>query len=409
MQEDVTDEKPYRRGPAPGRLWSGFELEGGARPEPPRAPLPPQPQRPEPEPEEPPARAPKGSTTRRAVMAGAISGLLATLAALAIAGALDGDDGATEAGALPPAVAASPGAQASTSAVGRIYAAASPAVAAVQTGGGAGTGFLIDGDGTLVTNAHVVEGSNTVRVRFGEDGSPIQARVVGRDEGTDLAVLKVASRSVQGIRPLGWGDSDKVGIGDLAVAIGNPLGLERTATAGIVSGLERTIQAPDGFQIDKVIQTDAPINPGNSGGPLLDRRGQVIGVNSQIATSGGGGGNIGIGFAVPSNTAKEIVPKLRTGQKIERPWLGVSTSLSPSGGAEVQEVTPGSPAERAGLGPGDVITRVDGKDVQGPDDIATAISARTPGDKVDVEVRRGPTAEPLDVTLGQRPEQAGGG
>jgi len=403
---DETEPRRYMRGPAPGRLWSGVVDPDAPPPaEPaPREPLPTPPSREPVRPAAPPARERKPNIVRRAILGGALAGLLVALSALAIGAALTGDgDGADEAASLPPAVAQGTGARSGSGEVGRIYAAASPAVAAVQTGGGAGTGFLINGDGTLVTNAHVVDGSSSVRVRFGEDGAPIQARVVGRDEGTDLAVLKVASGSVNGIRPLGWGDSEKVGIGDLAVAIGNPLGLERTATAGIVSGLERTIQAPDGFQIDKVIQTDAPINPGNSGGPLLDRRGQVIGVNSQIATGGMGQGNIGIGFAVPSNTAKDIVPRLRAGETIERPWLGVSTAPASGGGAEVQEVIAGSPAERAGLGRGDVITGVEGRAVTKPEDVAAAIVDRKPGDTVRVKVKIGASETERSVQLAERP------
>ena len=410
MPEDVTEEKRYRRGPAPGRLWSGFELEGGPRPEPARDPLPPQFAPPVPEPEEPPRKEKRsGASTRRATLAGALAGLVVAGGALGANAIFDDDGGSNDAGALPPAVAQSAGAKASNSAVGRIYAAVSPAVASVQTGNGGGTGFLVDSDGTLVTNAHVVGTSATTTIRFGDDGKPINARVVGSDEGSDLAVLKVDPGAVSGIKPLAFANSDDVRVGDLAVAVGNPLGLPQTATAGIISGLERQIQAPDGFQIDEVIQTDAPINPGNSGGPLLNQRGEVIGVNSQIATSGAGSGNIGIGFSVPSNTAKDIVPKLRTGQTIQRPWLGVSTGASTSGGAQVGDVVSGSPADRAGLAPGDVITGVDGKDVQEPDDIAAAIKDRKPGDSIEVEVRRGTRADPVDVTLGQRPEKATGG
>ncbi len=405
---DETEPRRYVRGPAPGRLWSGVvDPDAPAPAEPaPRRPLP-TPPAPEPAaPAAPPARRRTPNVVRRAILGGALAGLLVALGALALGAVLTGGED-DEGAAVPPALAQSAGARAGAGEVGRIYAAASPAVAAVQTGGGAGTGFLIAGDGTLVTNAHVVDGASTVRVRFGEDGVPIRARVVGRDEGTDLAVLKVASRSVQGIRPLGWGDSEKVGIGDLAVAIGNPLGLERTATAGIISGLERTIQAPDGFQIDKVIQTDAPINPGNSGGPLLDRRGQVIGVNSQIATGGMGQGNIGIGFAVPSNTSRDIVPRLRAGETIERPWLGVSTAPASGGGAEVQEVVAGSPAERAGLGRGDVITGVEGRAVTKPEDVAAAIVDRRPGDTVRVKVRIGAQETERSVRLDERPANSG--
>jgi putative serine protease PepD len=409
MPGDIDHERRYRRGPAPGRLWSGFELEGGPRPDQPRNPLPPQPELSAPEPEEPRKQKRSGSSTRRATLAGALAGLVVAGGAIGANALFDDDTASTGNGALPPAVAQSAGARASNSAVGRIYAAVSPAVASVQTGSGSGTGFLVDSDGTLVTNAHVVGNSATVTIRFGEDGKPINAKVVGRDEGSDLAVLKADPASVNGINPLAFANSKDVKVGDLAVAIGNPLGLPQTATAGIISGLERQIQAPDGFQIDEVIQTDAPINPGNSGGPLLNQSGEVIGVNSQIATSGAGSGNIGIGFAVPSNTIKDVVPKLRTGQTIERPWLGVSTGPSTSGGAQVGQVVAGSPAERAGLAAGDVITNVDGKSIQEPDDIANAIKDKKPGDSIEVEVRRGTSADPVDVTLGQRPEKATGG
>ncbi|HWT92903.1 MAG TPA: trypsin-like peptidase domain-containing protein, partial [Solirubrobacteraceae bacterium] len=288
-------------------------------------------------------------------------------------------------------------------AAGRVFAAASPAVAAISNGTGSGTGFLTDSDGTIVTNAHVVGTSTDVRVRFGDDGRTIDGNVIGKDTSTDLAVVKVDSGAVTGIRPLAFADSDKVKVGDAAVAIGNPLGLPQTATAGIVSGLGREIQAPNGFQIDEVIQTDAPINPGNSGGPLLDSSAHVIGVNSQIATAGAGSGNIGIGFAVPANTARDIVPQLVKGGQIKRPWLGVSTSPAPTGGAQVADVTTNSPASKAGLRPGDVIKRIDGKRVATPEDVSEAVSAKDPGDGMSVEVQRGEGSRSLDVTLENRP------
>jgi putative serine protease PepD len=406
---DETEPRRYTRGPAPGRLWSGVVDPDAPPPaEPaPREPLPAPPSREPVRPAAPPARERKPNIVRRAILGGALAGLLVALSALALGAALDGG-GEDDSAAVPPALAQGTGARAGSGDVGRIYAAASPAVAAVQTGGGAGTGFLIDGDGTLVTNAHVVEGSNTVRVRFGEDGSPIQARVVGRDEGTDLAVLKVASRSVQGIRPLGWGDSTR----SASATSPWPSATRSASSARRPPGSSRASSArsrrPDGFQIDKVIQTDAPINPGNSGGPLLDRRGQVIGVNSQIATGGMGQGNIGIGFAVPSNTSKDIVPRLRAGETIERPWLGVSTAPASGGGAEVQEVVAGSPAERAGLGRGDVITGVEGRAVTKPEDVAAAIVDRKPGERVRVRVKIGAQESERSVELAERPNAPGG-
>ena len=288
---------------------------------------------------------------------------------------------------------------------GAVYAAASPAVVSVRTGGGAGTGFLIDEGGKIVTNAHVVGGSTRVTVRFGE-GESLDAAVLGRDPSSDLAVVSVDRQDLPGdVKPLRFADSRSVRVGDAAIAIGNPFGLDRTATEGIVSGIGRHIAAPNGFSIDEVIQTDAPINPGNSGGPLLDASGRVIGVNAQIAT-GGTPGNVGIGFAVPSNTARQVVPKLERGQKIERAHLGVETGpASPVGGigARVERVIPGGPAERGGLRQGDVIMRVDDKDVNDPSDVSSAIDAKKPGDEVEIQVERAGSITELKVTLGTRP------
>jgi putative serine protease PepD len=286
-----------------------------------------------------------------------------------------------------------------------IYAAASPSVVSVRTGEGSGTGFLVDSDGTIVTNAHVVGGNSDVKVRFTDDGDLVDARVLGVDESTDLAVIKVDAGDAAGVKPLKLADSDGVQVGDTALAIGYPLGLDRTATAGIISGLERDIQAPNGFSIDKVIQTDAPINPGNSGGPLLNSNGEVIGVNSQIATAGGGNGSVGIGFAIPANTVKEVIPQLERGAQPEHAYLGVSTAPASSGGAQVGEVTSGGPAAKSGVQPGDVITEVDGDHVQSPDDVASAIEDNKPGDKVDVQVDRNGSSHTIQVTLGQRPDQ----
>jgi len=272
----------------------------------------------------------------------------------------------------------------------------------VQAGSATGTGFVVRNDGTLVTNAHVVGDAQTAQVRFADRGALVDAEVLGTDRSSDLAVLRVDPGSVDRLNPLPLADSGKVAVGDAVVAIGHPFGLERTTTAGIVSGLEREIQAPDGFQIDEVIQTDAAINPGNSGGPLLDARGRVVGVNTQIATGGSGSGNVGVGFAVPSNTVREVLPELSRGETIERPYLGVTTAAHPDG-AEIQSVRPGSPAEAAGLEAGEVITRVDGRSVQDPDDVAEAVSANDPGDRIEVEVSDGGGERTADVELGARP------
>jgi S1-C subfamily serine protease len=291
-----------------------------------------------------------------------------------------------------------------------VYAAASPSVVSVRTGTGSGTGFLIDGDGTIVTNAHVVGDNSQVQVRFDDKSDFVDAEVLSVDASTDLAALKVDASAAEGVRPLKLADSDSVQVGDTAIAIGYPLGLDRTATAGIISGLERQIQSPNGFSIDKVIQTDAPINPGNSGGPLLNAKGEVIGVNSQIATAGGGEGSVGIGFAIPANTVKQVLPALESGSAPEHAYLGLQTSTPSNGGdgAQIAEATPGGPSDQAGLQAGDVVKKVDGNDVHTPDDVAAAIQDRKPGDKVAVTVERGGSEHTIDVTLGQRPDQVPG-
>jgi putative serine protease PepD len=289
---------------------------------------------------------------------------------------------------------------------GAIYAAASPAVVSIRTNEGEGTGFLIARNGMFVTNAHVVGQSTHVLVRFGPDGASLDGDVLGVDASDDLAVVNVDPASIPaGIKPLQFADSRSVQIGDLAVAIGNPFGLDRTATEGIVSGLARSIQSPNGFSIDQVIQTDAPINPGNSGGPLLDAGAHVIGVNSQIATAGVPG-NIGIGFAIPSNTVRQIVPRLERGQTIAHPWLGLTSapaSLTNPNGARVERIIPGSPAARAGVHVGDVIKRIDSHAVQDPRDVAGAINDRRPGEQVAIVVERSGRTVTLHAKLGTRP------
>ena len=292
---------------------------------------------------------------------------------------------------------------------GKIYAQASPAVVSIRTDAGSGTGFLIDRKGTLVTNAHVVGNASRVVVKFGPDGRSIDGEVKGSDPSSDLAVVTIDPGSAPGnAKPLQFADSRQIRVGDTAIAIGNPFGLDRTATEGIVSGIGRSIKAPNGFSIDEVIQTDAPINPGNSGGPLLDETGRVMGINSQIATAGGTSqGNVGIGFAVPSNTVREVVPRLEKGDRIARPYLGVETTdpTDPNApaGAEITSVVPGGPADSAGLNPGDVITELGGEAVQGSSDVSRIVSAKQPGDHVDIRVDRSGQDVTLDATLQNRP------
>ena len=209
-----------------------------------------------------------------------------------------------------------------------------------------GSGFVLDEKGHILTNAHVVASSLDVRVSF-SDHRTVAARVFGKDPDTDLAVLSVNPKEVD-LHPLALGDSTAVRVGDPTVAIGNPFGLERTLTTGVVSALQRRITAPSGFAIEHVIQTDAAINPGNSGGPLLDAAGRVIGVNSQIATGGeGSSGSVGIGFAVPAATVRRVLPELERAGRVRRPFLGVAGRPAREG-LLVEVVQAGTPAARAG-------------------------------------------------------------
>jgi S1-C subfamily serine protease len=300
-----------------------------------------------------------------------------------------------------------------------------------QEGTATGSGFVVDDDGTIVTNAHVVDGADEVRVSFEEGGNSIDAEVRGVDPDTDLAVLKIDPGAVEDLTVLPLGDSSQLEVGDPVVAIGNPFGLQRTVTTGIVSALQRQIDAPSGFSISNVIQTDASINPGNSGGPLLDAEGRVIGINSQIAT-GGGQGSVGIGFAVPVNTAKDLLPKLRQGEDIERAYLGVSMAtvnedlaseaeLPVDSGALVESVEEDAPAADAGIRgseidqlsgditrAGDVIVAIDGEPVESADDVVAHVAGRQPGDTVELEIYRGDDKRTVSVELGERPEELGG-
>ena len=272
-----------------------------------------------------------------------------------------------------------------------------------------GSGFLIDRDGRILTNDHVIDGANPtagVTVQF-EDGVSRRATVVGQDPDDDLALLRVNMDGMPPVRPLALGDSTTVQVGDPTLAIGNPFGLDRTLTSGIVSALQRQIQAPNGFSIDNVIQTDVPINPGNSGGPLLDASGRVIGINSQIAT-GGGNGSVGIAFAVPINTAKVFLPRLETGGPINVAYLGIQgvASARASRGVRVQSVVRGGPADDAGLKRGDVVVAIDGRKVASMGDVQTIVHGRMPGQSVTVRALGAAGARTFKVILGGRPAQA---
>jgi S1-C subfamily serine protease len=283
-----------------------------------------------------------------------------------------------------------------------------------------GSGFVLDDKGNILTNAHVVASSTDVRVSF-SDHRTVTARVIGKDPDTDLAVLAVRPTGPK-LHPLELGDSSAVRVGDPTVAIGNPFGLERTLTTGVVSALQRRLTAPSGFAIEDVIQTDAALNPGNSGGPLLDATGKVIGVNSQIATGEGSNGSVGIGFAVPASTVERVLPELETVGRVRRSFLGVR-GRAIDGGVLVEDVPPGTPAAHAGvkggnhealdqrdgsvvvLG-GDVLTRLDGHAVASMDDLHTLLGKRRPGQKVTVEVQRAGKKLTLRAALGERPGTA---
>jgi S1-C subfamily serine protease len=284
-----------------------------------------------------------------------------------------------------------------------------------QNGSATGSGFLIDKQGTILTNAHVVDGADSVSVRFDEDGDSIPAEVKGTDTSTDLAVLKIDPDKAKG-RPLPLGSSADAQVGDPVIAIGNPYGFTRTVTTGIVSALQRQIQAPNGFTIDDVIQTDASINPGNSGGPLLDSLGRVIGINSQIATGGSGSGSVGIGFAIPIDTVKKKIADLKSSGKVEYAYLGVTMAdvdeqlaqdlnLPVDQGALIQEAKEGGPAAEAGLRGGRTQT-ADGIFIGG--DLIVSVDGKATDDSVRIEYYRGDDKRSVEVELGERPASLGG-
>jgi S1-C subfamily serine protease len=322
--------------------------------------------------------------------------------------------------------------------VNEIYERAAPGVVQINSTGGSatgralGSGFVLDKTGHVVTNYHVIEGADEIRVGF-SNRDTVEAELVGTDPSTDLAVLRVDT-SASALTPLSLGNSDTVRVGDQVVAIGNPFGLARTATAGIVSALQRFITAPNRFTIDHVIQTDAPINHGNSGGPLLNANGQVIGVNTQIETGGVSTGNVGIGFAVPSNTVKDVVAQiLRTG-RVDHAYLGISGHAITSEVAEtyklpvekgvvVATVTDGSGADKAGLQAGendvvvagetyvlggDIIVGIDGKPISSVEELRDAISEHAPGQKVRLALYRDAKKTSVIVTLGRQPSSPQG-
>jgi len=267
-----------------------------------------------------------------------------------------------------------------------------------QESGAEGSGFVIDTDGHIATNQHVVDGATSITVTF-SNGHTAKATVVGTDPSTDVAVIKVDAPASE-LHPLAFADSNKVKVGDGVVAIGSPFGLEGTVTTGIVSALNRTIDAPNNFTISGAIQTDAAINHGNSGGPLLDADGNVVGINAQIESDSGG--SDGVGFAIPSGTVQRVAQQLIQSGKVSHAYLGVQLSNA-TGGAGVNQAASGGPAADAGLKSGDVITAIDGKPVGTSDALVAAVDAHKPGDQVTLTVRRSGNQSQIKVKLGTRP------
>jgi putative serine protease PepD len=374
-----------------------------------------------------------------------VGGLVVLIAGLILisTGVVDTSSGTSSSGVVAPAALARPASDSSSKGltVHDIYQRDASGVAFIrsqivqktqsvfgfpqqQSSEATGSGFLIDNDGHILTNAHVVEGAKKVTVQLG-DGAEQDAQVVGTDPSSDVALLKVDN--TEGAQPLQLGDSSKVEVGDPVVAIGNPFALDRTVTSGIVSALQRQIQAPNGFSISDVIQTDAAINPGNSGGPLIDGAGQVIGINSQIESQSGG--NVGIGFAVPIKTAADVVSQLENGGQVHQAYLGISggditpeiahaLNLPVTQGVLIERVLSGGPAADAGIKGatgqatiagqtfpvgGDIITKVDGKTITGMDDVVSAVNEHQPGDEITLTVYSGGQQKDVTVKLGDRP------
>ncbi|MFC4067651.1 S1C family serine protease [Actinoplanes subglobosus] len=304
------------------------------------------------------------------------------------------------------------------SSLAQIAAAVQDNVVSITTGSGEGSGVVLTADGYIVTNNHVVSTAqgSTVTVIFA-DGTKTSATIVGTDERTDLAVIK--AENVSGLKAATFGDSSKIEVGDTVLALGSPLGLEGSVTAGIISAKDRSIQSsseqeqqqtPWGSQQQQqqqsapttmtgLLQTDAPINPGNSGGALVNTNGEVIGINSAIATSGSSTGNIGLGFAIPSNKAKQVAESLMQGKKVSHPALGVSVTNAENGGAAVSAVVDNSAAAKAKLQRGDVVTKVDGKPIDDSDDLVAAVQAGTVGQQMTLTFTRNGAEQTVTVTL----------
>ncbi len=369
--------------------------------------------------ESPQTPAPRGPRTHSVLLSAIAGGLVGALTAAGVFVAVDNGDSTTtkviERATPPPATRASTRVSGDTLDIATIINKAEPAIVAITTddgpgtgNGGAGTGFVISGDGYIVTNNHVVEGASKIQVAF-TNGNQKTAQLVGRDPSVDLAVLKV---DANGLAAVQLGDSEKVQVGDRVIAIGNALALEGglSVTQGIISGLDRTVPEENGAVLVGVLQTDAAINPGNSGGPLLDSQGRVIGINTAIANPQLAQN---VGFAIPISKALPAIQDLRAGRKPA--FLGVSTQtvtpaiareldLKVDHGAYVSQVTNGTPADNAGIRRGDVILKIGDSDVNGSDDVQSAVRAHRPGETVPVVVDRDGERKTFEAKLVERPD-----
>jgi putative serine protease PepD len=352
----------------------------------------------------------------------ALLGGAAGTGVLALAGAFSNDAQATTTTLVPASSSATSDTSATSANANAIYDADSAGVVDITaTGTGSsqpgpfgqgssqstatGSGFVVDGQGHIVTAAHVVDGATSIKVTF-SDGVTRTATLAGKDDAIDVAVLKVDPSGLT-LHPLKLDSSAALGVGDALVAIGSPFGYQESVSTGIVSGLDRTIQAPNGYMVAHAIQTDAALNPGNSGGPILDSSGRVIGIADQIAT-GGTEQSSGVGFAVPIDLVAGELAQLEAGQTVKHAYLGVSTTQSTSTtGALVSAVAAGSPAASAGVKAGDIITAVNGKQITGSGDLVAAVAGRHPGDQVTLTVHRGSDTLTLTATLGTQPTTRG--
>jgi S1-C subfamily serine protease len=384
---------------------------------PPHFPAPPAPP---PRADSSPKEQPRGQRPRWRFAGGVVTGIAVSALVAGSAVLIDDDSDSAPTAAEGDAAASVESENADASSVTAVPAGSSvydlvvavrPAIVAIHTtvtetdvfgeeieGEAAGSGFVLSGDGYVVTNNHVVEGASDITVTF-DDGSTEEAELVGADPRSDLAVLHVDRTDLE---PLALGDSDAIRVGDPVVAIGNALdlGAEPTVTGGLISAKDRTITDPNGSVLVDLIQTDAAISPGNSGGPLLDTTGQVVGINTAVA---GQGQNIG--FAIAINRANDLIEQLRNGETPQHALLGVTTRANPDGaGAVVVSVQAGAAADEAGIEQGDVITALDGESVDGPQDLAARIARHQPGDEVTVEHQRDGESQTVDVTLGAHDE-----